>query len=138
MEAHAVDVIADDRTLDPDDRVDEEILAELLVVLGDAAPNGLVEAYDLFMAAGPERLLAIDSALASGRLEDAARAAHSLRGSAGAFGARRLSTLATHVEHLCAGNDAGSAAALVAEMQAEFVAFGAILGARLTARIPQG
>lgn len=115
----------------PDDRVDEEILDELFAVMGDGGSEGLVKACDLFLAGVPTRLSDLRTALAEGRFEDVARGAHSLRGSAGAFGARRLSVLTLDLERLCGEGEAAAAGALVDEMQTEFHIFRAVLVARL-------
>ena len=69
-----------------EDRIDEEILDELFVIMGDGGSEGLVNAFDLFLSATPTRF---EADLAQGRFADAAQGVHSLRGSAGAFGARR-------------------------------------------------
>lgn len=113
------------------DHVDEELLADILMLLDDEEPGGLRMACDLFRAGVPERFLEIDAALAEGRFDDAARTVHSLRGSAGAFGARRLSIQAERLEELCLQSDGDSAVPLVEEMRAEFLVFRAILDARL-------
>jgi HPt (histidine-containing phosphotransfer) domain-containing protein len=114
-----------------DDRFDEEILDELFEVMGDSGSVGLVKACELFLAGVPTRFAEIEAALAEGRLEDAAQGAHSMRGSAGAFGARRLSVLTLTLERLCREGDRAGAAGLLGEMQTEFRIFRAILVARL-------
>jgi len=125
--------------------VDEEILDELFVLLDDGTPDGLIQACDLFLVGVPTALADIRSALAGGlspgeSLDDAGRIAHTLRGTAGAFGAARLGRLAARLEEACRRSDAlgssASAGALVDGMEAEFVAFRAILTARLAAATP--
>ena len=118
-----------------DGRVDEEILGELLELMGSDGGEGLVAAYDLFLTGIPARLARIDAALVEGRFDDAARAAHTLRGSAGSFGARRLGVLTTLVEQGCREQDRAGAARVVDEMGEEFRIFRAILADRL-ARLP--
>ena len=115
----------------PDDRVDEAILDELFLVMGDGGSDGLVKACDLFLSGVPSRLADVQAAVADARFQDAAQGAHSLRGSAGAFGARRLSVLTLTLERLCRERDVPGATALLDEMQAEFRIFRAILVARL-------
>ena len=90
-----------------------------------------MRACDLFRAGVPDRFAEIDAALAAGRFDETARASHSLRGSCGAFGARRLSILGQRLEQLCRGNDGPSAVLVVEEMRAEYVIFQAILDRRL-------
>ena len=115
----------------PDDRVDEEILHELFVIMGDGGSEGLVKACDLFLTGVPSRLDQVEAALAEGRFEDAAQGAHGLRGSAGAFGARRLSALTLTLERFARERDVEAARTLLEEMHAEFRIFRAILMARL-------
>lgn len=115
---------------DPD-IIDEEILEELLSLLDDGVPDDLAHAVHLFLTGVPARLAAIEDALAHGRLEAAAQVAHSLRGSAGAFGARGLGQLAGEQERLCGAGDAAGAAALLGAMHAQFATVEAVLRARL-------
>jgi HPt (histidine-containing phosphotransfer) domain-containing protein len=93
----------------------------------------LLRACELFRSGVPQRLQDIDAALQQGRFDDAARASHSLRGSAGAFGARRLSRLGERLEGMCRESDAAPAALLLGEMREEFVIFQDILDGRLAA-----
>jgi len=115
-----------------DDRIDEEILGELLTVFGDGIPAELVNICDLFLTSVPARLGDIDVALAAGHLDEAAHSAHSLKGSTGAFGARRLSVLASRLQEACEEADASAAAPLLAEMSDEFLVFRDVLVARLS------
>jgi HPt (histidine-containing phosphotransfer) domain-containing protein len=116
---------------DEDDHVDEEILAEILMLLEDDASEGLMKACDLFRSGVPARLVEVDAALADGHFDDAARASHSLRGSAGAFGARRLRSLGERLEQFCRESDGPSAVRVAEEMRTEFLVFRAILDDRL-------
>lgn len=117
--------------MDHDDHVDEELLADVLMLMEDESAGGILKACQLFRSSVPDRLDEIGAALADRRFEDAARASHSLRGSAGAFGARRLSALGLRLEELCLASDQAGAAAVLEEMRAEFVVFRDILDARL-------
>jgi HPt (histidine-containing phosphotransfer) domain-containing protein len=117
--------------LDSDDHVDEELLAEVLEMAEDEAGEGILKACEIFRSSVPERLDDIASALADGRLDDAARTSHSLRGSAGAFGAKRLSMLGLRLEEACRESDAAAAEDLLAEMRTEFLVFRDIFDARL-------
>jgi HPt (histidine-containing phosphotransfer) domain-containing protein len=130
MEPHGTDEPDTDGT-EPD--VDEEILSELFTLLDDGTPDGLIRACDMFLVGVPSSLVDLRSALATQRLADAGRVAHTLRGTAGAFGALRLGRLATRLEQACGRADTAGAVAVVEEMQAEFTAFQAILASRLAA-----
>jgi len=113
------------------ERVDEDQLAEVLMVLEGESTEGLLHACDLFRVGVPDRIRDIDVALAEGRYDDAARASHSLRGSAGAFGARRLSTMGERLEEVTRQADGPAAVRIVDQMRTEFPAFRDILDARL-------
>lgn len=114
-----------------EDHVDEEMLAEVLTLIEDEAADGILRACDMFRSSAPERLDDIAAALGGGHFDDAARSSHSLRGSAGAFGARRLSALGLRLEELCREHDAAGAGAVLEDMRAEFATFRDILDARL-------
>lgn len=132
MEEHSAAVVTDEsREADVEDHVDEDILGEVLILMEDEAADGMMNACELLRSGVPERFVEIDAALAEGRFGDAAWASHSLRGSAGAFGARRLSRLGHRLEQLCAEADGASAALVVEEMRAEYLVFQAILDGRL-------
>ena len=117
--------------MEEDEHVDEEMLADVLMLMEDEAADGILRACDLFRSSVPDRLDEIDDAISGGRFVDAGRASHSLRGSAGAFGAKRLSALGLQLEELCRESDAGGARAVLEEMRAEFLVFREILDARL-------
>ena len=136
MEEHCAAAVADDgdgvvATPEAGDHADEDLLAEVLMLLHYESPEGLTKACDLFRAGVPERLAEIDTALAEGRFDDTARSSHSLRGSAGAFGARRLRSLGERLEQLCHESDGAAAVPLIEEMRGEFLVFRAILDGRL-------
>lgn len=120
---------------DQDDHVDEEILGEVLMLLEDEASEGIMKACDLFRSGVPTRLSEVDAALADGHFDAAARASHSLRGSAGAFGARRLRSLGERLEQFCREGDGPSALRVAEEMRTEFLVFRSILDDRL-AQLP--
>lgn len=117
--------------MEDDNHVDEEMLADVLSLLEDDAADGILKACDLFRSSVPERLDEIGSAIQEARFDDAARATHSLRGSAGAFGAKRLSALGLRIEELCRESDAGAASAVLQDMRTEFLVFRDILDSRL-------
>ena len=117
--------------MEEDDHVDEEMLADVLMLMEDEAADGILRACDLFRESVPDRLDDIGAALSEGRFVDAGRASHSLRGSAGAFGAKRLSALGLRLEELCLESDAAGTSQVLGEMRAEFLIFRDILDARL-------
>lgn len=134
MQRHHLPVTTAGATTASDDggRVDDEILGELFELMAEGGGDGLVTAYEMFLSGVPARLSEIDTAVGEGRFDDAARGAHTLRGSAGSFGARRLSALTVSVEQHCREHDAGGAARVVGEMRDEFGVFRTILADRLS------
>ena len=114
-----------------DGPVDEEILAELFMVMEDGSLDGLLTICDLFITGVPARLSEIEAALQEGRLDDAGNAAHSLKGTGGAFGARRLSDVAARLERACRESDRGSTPELLVDLHLEFLVFRNILEERI-------
>jgi len=101
------------------------------MVMDDGSLDGLITICDLFLTGVPERLSDIGTALTEGRIEDAAIASHSLKGTGGAFGARRLGEVAGRLELSCREKDVHSASRLLERAKAEFVVFRNILEVRL-------
>ncbi len=91
----------------PSDLLDLTTLQNL-VDLDDGSHGLLAEMIVIFQDDTPRRLQDILSAAASGDAEELSRAAHALKGGAGALGARALRELASDLEALGRG---GSAAA---------------------------
>lgn len=122
--------------------VDEEQLSELLDLLADdpGLDGGLAHALDLFLTSVPTRLADLAGAVATGGLGEAATIAHSVRGSAGAFGARRMASLTAEVERRCAdpGADPARLSTLVASLEAEFAAFRRALESRVAGFLNAG
>jgi HPt (histidine-containing phosphotransfer) domain-containing protein len=111
--------------------VDERILSELFTVIGGGDPGSLVDACELFLTHLPTRLGAAEAAVADGRLADASRLAHSVKGSAGAFGACRLSLLAERLERACDDGDGERGGSIVEQMTVDLATFATILRERL-------
>jgi CheY-like chemotaxis protein/HPt (histidine-containing phosphotransfer) domain-containing protein len=106
--------------VDRQERLDEETLADLGP---DAGPL-----LDLFLAETSKRITRLRRALLAADLDDAGRAAHSIKGSAGIFGARRLSGFAAEIEAGCrSGGGMEHLVAVAATMEPELRAFRAEL-----------
>ncbi|MEA2687130.1 MAG: Hpt domain [Actinomycetota bacterium] len=127
---------ADDHEDEDEPHVDEEILSELFDLLDDGTPDGLSRVCDLFLVGVSKALADVRLALAESRLPDAGRVAHTLRGTAGAFGAARLGRLAARLEEACGRSVGAPLGGLVDEMEAEFAAFRTILIPRLAGSRP--
>jgi HPt (histidine-containing phosphotransfer) domain-containing protein len=80
---------------DPEDDVLDRQLLDELVELGPEFFGNLV---GKFTATSGARIDQLAAAVSAGRTEEAARIAHSLRGSSGTLAARRLSRLAAQAE----------------------------------------
>jgi HPt (histidine-containing phosphotransfer) domain-containing protein len=81
---------------------------------------GVGELLDIFATDGPATLAELRAALQSGRLSDAARAAHTLKSHAATFGAARLAAACREVEARAGAGDAAGAAAGLPEVVREF------------------
>jgi len=82
-----------------------EAIDALRAVSPDDGGKFLTELIDIFLADTPVRLDELANATANGDLATATRAAHSIKGSSGNFGAATLAKLAMEIEHAAkAGN----------------------------------
>ncbi len=70
------------------------VVDELIALSDDGEPELLLDLIGLFLSDGPTKLEAVSEGVLAGDLERVERAAHSLKGSSGNLGARRL-------QHLC-------------------------------------
>jgi CheY-like chemotaxis protein/nitrogen-specific signal transduction histidine kinase/HPt (histidine-containing phosphotransfer) domain-containing protein len=78
--------------------VDLGMLRQMRASQAAGDPDIVAEVIALFLQDAPLRLAAVRDAVAAGDLPSAARAAHTLKGSAGHLGARTLSALCAHFE----------------------------------------
>jgi CheY-like chemotaxis protein len=120
------------RWVEPVDRVDEAQLVQLLGMAPTNGPAGLPPVLQLFLDETSNRLHRIRDSIRSGDLVDARRAAHSLQGASGLFGARRLGSLGAEVETACERQDGPAAVALLPALDSEFEAFRSILVSHLS------
>ncbi|HET7722413.1 MAG TPA: response regulator, partial [Acidimicrobiales bacterium] len=123
---------ADGRVEDAGLRIDEAKLSEVLHMAPAGPPADPPRVLQLFLEETSNRLGRIREALASGDVVEAGRAAHSLQGASGLFGARRLGALGAEMETACARDDTHTAEALLPALHSEFEAFRTILVARLS------
>ncbi|MDQ6727052.1 MAG: PAS domain S-box protein [Actinomycetota bacterium] len=106
--------------------VDCDVLADLEDLSGDPA------LFEVFVTETSNRIEVLDRAVSIGDMGEAARSAHSVRGSAGAFGARGLGALSTELEVACRAGDRPAAIGLVAAIRSEFDGVRRLLAARPT------
>ena len=114
--------------------VDPEVLQMLDELQEPGEPDLLRELVTLFLRDTPERLEALAMGLASGDLDSAARAAHSVKGSAANLGAMDLHTLASSAEQEARAGRAQAVEALQVQLAHEFGRVQAQLDALLTTR----
>jgi HPt (histidine-containing phosphotransfer) domain-containing protein len=103
-----------------DPYLDPEAIANLRAVNPDDGGEFLRELIDIFLADTPDRIAEIEKALGAGETEVVARAAHSIKGSAGNFGAVELASLARGIEQQGNARDFTAARAGLAGLRAEF------------------
>ena len=87
----------------------------------------LTELIDIFLADTPPRVAAIENALVVNDTDGVIRAAHSIKGSAGNFGAERLARLAHTIETAAKKNDLATAAAQLADFKEAYTSAAAML-----------
>lgn len=104
----------------PDQVLDPESIAALNSVSPGDGGAFLRELLDIFLADTPNRLLEISRSLEAGDFPTLTRAAHSIKGSAGNFGAHDLVNVAWSLEKAARAGDRTASAQLVAPLAAEF------------------
>jgi HPt (histidine-containing phosphotransfer) domain-containing protein len=114
----------------PDDAsaFDPEIHDQIREVGGEEL---LHELFATFVALAPERLRALEGAMASGDLAGVAHAAHSIRSSSASVGARPLATLAGEVEEAAQQGRLERLAESSSELDAAYDAVVRLLSKRL-------
>ena len=117
----------------PDQVIDPAAIDNLRALSPDTDGAFLRELIEIFLQDTPERFTELDATLAKGDAPAAMRAAHTIKGSSGNFGATRLARLAQEVEAHAKAGDLPAASAVVPDFKAEY----AKVAAALT-RISQG
>jgi CheY-like chemotaxis protein len=85
-------------------------------------PEFLVEIVDAFLGDSPPRIETVRASLASGDGAGLSRAAHSLKGSSGNFGAQRLQVLCADLERLGRDGQLDGLEPLVSRLEVEYQA----------------
>jgi PAS domain S-box-containing protein len=91
-----------------------------LVDLDDGGPGLLSEMIEIFREDTPRRIQDISRAAGQGHAEELSRAAHALKGGAGALGAEALRALAASLESLGRGGSADAGANLPERLETTF------------------
>jgi HPt (histidine-containing phosphotransfer) domain-containing protein len=98
--------------------LDAAVINTLRHLTPPGEPDVLAEVLQLFLQEVPPRIDRLRNAWASGNIQEVHRAAHSLKGSAGNIGARRLFTVCGQLDDRTGG--AADTAALVDALGVEF------------------
>ena len=106
--------------MDPGPALDPAVLETLRKLTPPGEPDVLAEVLKLFLDEGPSRVERLRNAWAAGNIEEVHRAAHSLKGSAGNIGARRLHAVCSKLDEIGRSRDSSAAAPLIDEFAAEF------------------
>ena len=85
--------------------IDQSVLDELLSFSDDGDPELLVDLINMFLEDGPIKVKAVQDGVASGDLEMAERAAHSLKGSSGNLGCRQVQAICEELQISARNNE---------------------------------
>ena len=111
----------DDRTIPgPEDPLDRSVIEGILELQGSGEPGLFAELTDLFLEATPPQLEKIREAFEKGDTETLKRTAHTLKGSAGNMGARRMSELCEELQGLGDPGETTRAPEMIEELEREF------------------
>ncbi len=100
--------------------LDQAVISGLRTLTPPGEPDVLAEVLRLFLDEVPPRMARLRNAWESGDIEEMHRAAHSLKGSAGNIGAKRLYEVCSKLDALGKAGDLASAAPLVDALGVEF------------------
>ena len=100
--------------------LDPAVIDTLRQLTPPGEPDVLAEVLRLFLEEAPPRIARLRNAWASGNIEDVHRAAHSLKGSAGNIGARRLYDVCRRLDEQGRSDDRSGVSQLVDELGVEF------------------
>ncbi len=109
-----------DASMAPEPVLDPEAIAALQAVGEGDGGAFFRELVDIFLADTPQRLAEAETALAAGDFATAGRAVHSIKGSAGNFGASGLSRLAFQAESEAKAERADGMRAVLPALRGEF------------------
>lgn len=104
---------------DPDAPLDPQVIAALRGLAAEGGPDLFGELADLFIGELASRIEGIRSGVLAADLGAVSQWAHSLRGSAGNFGACRLAALCERIEHEARQGSTVESVALMPALEAE-------------------
>jgi HPt (histidine-containing phosphotransfer) domain-containing protein len=100
--------------------LDQEVLANLRGLPGDADEDLLVELIDLFLQDVPARLVQLHGALVDGQAKLVMQIAHSLKGSSANLGARGMACICGKLEERGRAGSLDGGPGLYGELEHEF------------------
>ena len=100
--------------------LDMAVVDELLSLSDDGDPELLLDLIRLFLEDGPSKLAAVAQGLRAHDFEMMERAAHSLKGSSGNLGARRLQNTCELMQMATRNHDFAVTRELVPQMVSEY------------------
>lgn len=113
--------MADPTVLDP------QAIENLRALSPDTDNSFLRELIEIYLQDTPERISEIESAIEQGNAGGAMRAAHTIKGSSGNFGARQLVARALEIETLAKAGNLGLIPALLQLLKDEYAQVGVAL-----------
>ena len=100
--------------------LDRGVLADLRGLQEEGEPDILKELIDLFFADVPLQLVLLRKAVEVGDVPSVGRIVHTLKGSCGNIGAKRMEVLCTEFEELVRPEDLRAAPGLISRLEEEF------------------
>jgi HPt (histidine-containing phosphotransfer) domain-containing protein len=100
--------------------LDPAVLSSLRKLTPPGEPDVLAEVLTLFLEEVPPRIVRLRNAWQARNIEEVHRCAHSLKGSAGNIGARRLHAVCAELDDKGKSGDLTAVAPLVDTLSAEF------------------
>jgi HPt (histidine-containing phosphotransfer) domain-containing protein len=100
--------------------LDQAVISGLRKLTPPGEPDVLAEVLKLFLEEVPPRIARLRNAWQAGNIQEVHRAAHSLKGSAGNIGARRLFEVCRQLDDISKSGDLAPAAPFVDALGVEF------------------
>jgi CheY-like chemotaxis protein len=103
-----------------EDPLDQSVLAGLRELQEEGEPDILKEVVELFLTDVPPQLAALRGAVEAGDAHSVEQIAHTLKGSCGNMGAKRIEALCTELEEIGRSGDLRAAPARISRLEEEF------------------
>ena len=103
-----------------EDPLDRSVLASLRELQEEGAPDILNELIELFIDGVPPQLVALREAVEAGDAHSVERIAHTLKGSCGNMGARRMEALCAELEEIGRCEDLAAGPERISRLEEEF------------------